>query len=54
MAQEVETLSLFIDDDSEDLAVEELNTKLDNILDKLQSLMSLMEACETKSEDNKN
>jgi len=52
MAQEVETLSLLIDDDSDELTVEGLNTKLDNILDKLQTLMVLMENCEINCEDN--
>ena len=52
MAQEVETLSLLIDDDSDELTVEGLNTKLDNILDKLQTLMVLMENCEVTHEDN--
>ena len=54
MAQEVETLSLFIDEDPDELTVDGLSTKLDSILDKLQTLMTLMEICEIKSEDNKN
>lgn len=43
---------VFIAEDSNELPIDELNTKLDNILNKLKVLMTLMETCTVEKDEN--
>lgn len=46
------TTQSFITEDSNELPIDELNTKLDNILNKLKVLMTLMETCTVEKDEN--